>query len=94
MSAKSQKWYLYIIECVNGTLYTGITTDVARRFQEHADQGPKCAKYLKGKAPLQLVFTVYVGEKGDAYRLEKRVKSMSKKKKLRLVSGKISFGEI
>ncbi|MCP4054868.1 MAG: GIY-YIG nuclease family protein, partial [Mesoflavibacter sp.] len=46
----------YIIRCNDSTLYTGITLDVARRYKEHQGQGRRCAKYLKGKLPLELVY--------------------------------------
>ena len=78
-------WHLYIIRCANNSLYTGITTDVARRFQEHASQGKKCAKYLRGKAPLKLVFSTKIGTKSEAARAEFRIKGLSKGEKERLV---------
>jgi len=87
-------WYLYIIQCDNGALYTGITTDVERRFAEHVAQGRKCAKYLKGKTPLELVFSEQVGEKGPAYRIERNVKSLSKKRKIDLIQGKLEIADL
>ena len=52
-----KKWYLYILECGDGTLYTGITDDVQRRFKAHS-QG-KGAKYTRGRGPLTLRYTNY-----------------------------------
>ena len=49
-------WFIYIIRCADGSLYTGITTDVSRRFAEHARSGPRAARYLRGRGPLTLVF--------------------------------------
>lgn len=49
MSCEKQ-WFLYMIRCKFGTLHTGGTTDINRRFSEHQSQGKKCAKYLKGRA--------------------------------------------
>lgn len=48
-------WFLYVIRCKHGKLYTGITTDVERRFAEHTSNDKKCAKSLRGKTPLTLV---------------------------------------
>jgi putative endonuclease len=80
-------WWLYMIRCADNSLYTGITIDLDRRFAEHQSQGKKCAKYLRGKAPLQLVFTTVVGTKSQASRLEVRVKGCSKRVKERIVVG-------
>jgi putative endonuclease len=80
-------WYLYMIRCADNSLYTGITTDLDRRFAEHQSQGKKCAKYLRGKAPLQLVFSTPAGDKSTASCLELRLKKCSKRTKEQLVAG-------
>ena len=85
-SKKQDEWFLYIIECKDGTFYTGITLDVQRRFEEHSAEGPKSAKYVKGKGPLKLIFSTPVGQKGRAYQMEKKVKRLSKKRKIDLVA--------
>ena len=85
------QWYLYIIRCKNESLYTGITIDVDRRFAEHCAQGAKCARYLRGKAPLELEFVMLVGDKRAAYRLEYAVKRLSKLEKERIVSGLVKL---
>ncbi len=87
-------WYLYIIECRDGSLYTGVTMDVQRRFDEHLAQGAKSAKYLKGRGPLKLVFSALVGEKSKAYRLERKVKSLPALRKHDLVRGQMSILDI
>jgi putative endonuclease len=84
-------WFLYIIRCADNSLYTGITTDLARRFAEHQAQGKKCAKYLRGKAPLELVFQTIAGNKAQASRLELRLKQCSKRTKERLVAGETTL---
>jgi putative endonuclease len=63
-------WYVYIIRCKDGSLYTGITTNVNRRFQEHKSQGSKTAKYLRGKQSLTLVCVIDTRLRSDALRLE------------------------
>ena len=78
-------WYLYIIRCGDDTLYTGITTDVKRRFGEHQASGPKAAKYLKGRGPLQLMLDYHIGDQKTASKLEYRIKRLSKREKERLI---------
>ena len=78
---KPQLWYLYMIRCSDNSLYTGITIDVSRRFSEHLAQGKKCAKYLRGKVPLTLVYQLPVLGKREAYQLEKKFKKLSKTEK-------------
>lgn len=81
----ASSWYLYLIRCANGHLYTGITTDVARRFNEHQSNGPKAAKYLRGKGPLTLVYQEVAGTRSDALRREIAVKKLSRAQKLVLI---------
>ncbi|MGJ8696288.1 MAG: GIY-YIG nuclease family protein [Verrucomicrobiaceae bacterium] len=78
-------WFLYMIKCGDGSLYTGIATDVERRFAEHEEGAPKGAKYTRGKGPLSLVYQVEVGTRSEACKEELRVKSLTKKEKLKLV---------
>lgn len=82
-------WSIYLIRMKSGRLYTGITTDVERRFQEHCEGGAKAAKALKGKGPLKLVFCAEVGDRSEASVLEAKVKKLSKEEKESLVKGKI-----
>lgn len=74
-----------MVRCKNGSLYTGVTTDVDRRIFEHSSQGDKCAKYLKGKAPIVLVYQKHVGDKKSAYSLEWSIKQMTKRAKEDLI---------
>ncbi|MFB2662896.1 GIY-YIG nuclease family protein [Shewanella mangrovisoli] len=78
-------WYLYLIRCANGHLYTGITTDVARRFNEHQSSSTKAAKYLRGKGPLTLMYQEQVGTRSDALKREIAVKKLSRAQKLALI---------
>ena len=82
----NQLWYLYMVRCRNNSLYTGITTDVKRRFTEHTVQKNKCAKYLRGKAPLVLVYVDLVGSYSVALTLERYVKRLSKSAKEKLIA--------
>ncbi len=77
------EWYLYMVRCRNGHLYTGITTEVERRLADH--QASRGAKYLRGRGPLKLVLKKRIGEKGMALKIEKLIKKLSKKQKEQLI---------
>ena len=87
-------WFLYLIRCADGSLYTGITTDIKRRFIEHREGGRKGSKYLRGKAPLALVLKRKIGTKSLALKVEHIVKRMTKTEKEMFVSGKINMRHI
>ncbi len=87
-------WFLYLIRCKHGRLYTGITTDVERRFEEHKNSDKKGSKYLRGKTPLKLVMKKKIGNKSLALKIEAKVKKLSKIKKEMLVNGKINVRDI
>jgi len=80
-------WSVYLVRCADSSLYTGIATDVARRFAEHQAQGPKTARYLRGRAPLTLVFQCPAGDRSTALKLEYRIKQLPRADKLKLVAG-------
>ena len=83
MEESSQKnWYLYILQCADGTLYTGITTDVERRFQMHC--AGKGAKYTRGRGPLKIVYTNLCGTYSQALKEEIRMKHLSARQKKEL----------
>lgn len=75
-----------MLRCADGSLYTGIAIDVARRLEEHRG-GKRGAKYLRGRTPVELVFECDAGARGDALRLEHRIKQMSREDKEALIAG-------
>jgi len=79
----SEIWHVYLIRCADGSLYTGITTDVERRLAEH--RAGKGAKYLKGRGPLALAYSRPIGDRAAASREEARIKRLSKAAKETLV---------
>lgn len=79
-------WYLYILRCRDGSLYTGITTDIPRRFAAH--QEGKGAKYTRGRGPLELVYQEVCGTHSAALRRELEIKSLPRQKKLALLGQK------
>lgn len=80
----NKAWQLYIVQTAAGVLYTGITTDVARRVEQH--ESGRGARALRGKGPLALVYHCDAGDRAAASRLEYRVKQLSRQQKLRLVA--------
>ena len=99
MSAQSKEavlWALYLVRTGEGSLYTGVSTDVERRFAEHENKDGKNrgAKALRGKGPLQLVFQLSVGNRSDALKLEYRVKQLSRTDKERLIRRSANLEEI
>ncbi|MCV6606568.1 MAG: GIY-YIG nuclease family protein [Porticoccaceae bacterium] len=81
-------WHLYILRTRSGALYTGISTDVERRFEEHC--AGKGAKALRGKGPLQVVYRQPAGSHSQALQLEAAVKKLNKRQKEQLVAGKLT----
>ena len=82
-----------MLRCADGSLYTGITTDVERRLREHAD-GNRGAKYLRGRSPFELVFNCFAGERDTAQKLERRIKRLRRSDKQRLIDGVLSIDEL
>jgi putative endonuclease len=78
-----QSWALYVLRTRQGSLYTGIATDVKRRVEEHS--GGRGAKALRGRGPLELVYRKKIGELGLALRLERRLKLRPKHQKEAIV---------
>lgn len=83
---------LYMLRCRDGSLYTGIAIDVAKRLREHED-GKRGAKYLRGRGPLRLVFEQALGDRSTATRAEHQVKRLDRAQKEALVSGSVSLEE-
>ena len=76
-------WKLYILRCGDGSLYTGITTDVQKRFAAH--QAGKGAKYTRGRSPLEVVYSEECGDHSAALRRELEIKSLTREEKLKLI---------
>lgn len=76
-------YFLYILRCGDGSLYTGITTDVEKRLAAH--QRGKGAKYTRGRGPLTVVYRETCGDKPAALRRELEVKALTREQKLALI---------
>jgi len=80
----SEAWFVYLARCSDGSLYCGIAQDVVARIAKH-DAG-KGARYTRGRGPLEVIAKRRCASKGDALRLELRVKSLPREEKERLTS--------
>ena len=81
-----QKWYVYILQCADGTLYTGITNDLDRRLKAH--NAGTASKYTRVRRPVAMVYREEVETKGDALRRELQIKALPRQKKLDLFKDK------
>jgi len=78
------QWYVYIIRASDDSLYTGVTTDVERRFKEHC--GTRLgARFFRGRQPLEVVYTENHPDRGSAQHRESVIKSLSRGLKLELI---------
>ena len=76
-------WFVYILRCGDGTLYTGITPDLKARIEAH--RSGRGARYTRGRGPLRLIYQESCDTKGDALRREHEVKALPRAGKLALV---------
>jgi putative endonuclease len=81
------EWHVYIILCSDASLYTGITTDIERRFAEHANLGgaQKGAKYFRGRSPKEVIYSEGGHTRSTASQREAALKKLSREQKLLLV---------
>lgn len=75
--------FVYIVQCADGTLYTGWTTDLERRLQLH--NSGRGAKYTRGRGPVSLLYSQRMESKSDALKREAAIKKLSRAKKLALI---------
>ncbi|MCK5914243.1 MAG: GIY-YIG nuclease family protein [Desulfuromusa sp.] len=85
-------WLVYIILCSDNSLYTGITTDVERRFAQHA--AGTGAKYFRGRSPQQLVYLERDHDRSSASRREIEIKKLRQNDKQRLIESAINQIEV
>ena len=78
-----KRWYVYILRCGDGSLYTGVTTDVQSRLEAH--RSGKGAKYTRGRGPLELVYREECGTHSEALKREIAIKSLTREEKRKLI---------
>ena len=78
-------WYVYMLACADGSLYTGIATDVDKRFAAH--KSGRGAKYTRSHPPVAVVYREACGDKSAALRREAAIKKLPRAEKLKLTEG-------
>jgi len=86
-----EQWHVYIAECADHSLYTGVAADVARRIKEH-NESPRGARYTKSRRPVALRYAEPHPTKGAALTREAALKRLSRKEKLDLIKGQAGQG--
>jgi len=77
-------WFVYMLRCADGSLYTGITTDIARRLAEHNGEGGLGARYTRSRRPVTLAYTEPADSRAAASRREAAIKRLDRARKLAL----------
>ena len=85
MPATKNNHYVYILECADGTYYTGYTNDLDKRLQAH--QNGKGAKYTRGRGPVKLIYSEVYVTKEEAMSREYAIKQLKRQDKVRLIKG-------
>ncbi len=80
----TSRWFVYVVQCADGSLYTGIARDVAARLAAH--EAGRGARYTRGRGPLRLLVKRRCASQGDALRLELALKRLTREEKLALVA--------
>jgi putative endonuclease len=81
------RWSAYMVRCADGSLYTGISTCVARRLRQHNGELAGGARYTAARRPVVLVYEGEAGTAGTALREERRIKALTRSEKLDLIAG-------
>jgi len=81
----SPSWHVYLVRCADGSLYTGIATDVERRVQEHNSDDAQGAKYTRARRPVTLVYQEVVDSRSAALKREHAIRKMGKTEKEKMV---------
>lgn len=76
-------WYIYLLQCADQTIYTGVTTDLERRIEEH-NSSKLGAKYTRGRRPVKLIYSTEVETRSEALKEEYRIKQLPREEKLKL----------
>ncbi len=82
------KYFLYILECADNSLYTGCTNDLKRRLDQH-NNSKRGARYTKARRPVKLLYTEELMSRSEALRREAEIKHLKRNEKLKLISASI-----
>ena len=85
MGAESAAWSVYLLQCADGSLYTGVTSDLSRRLRQHNGEIAGGSRYTRSRRPVVLAWSTGAAGRADALRLEASIKALSRAGKLALV---------
>ncbi|MEE9320801.1 MAG: GIY-YIG nuclease family protein [Granulosicoccus sp.] len=83
---KDSAWHVYILRCADGSLYTGITTDLTRRLHEH-NTTTRGARFTRGRRPVELIYSASLPSRSMASQRESGIKQLTRAAKERLIAG-------
>ena len=83
--AEESTWYVYLLECADGTLYCGVTTDLDRRLSEHNGELPGGAKYTRSRRPVALAASAPFPDRSTALKMERTIKRTNRARKKALL---------
>ena len=82
MSQKQNDWWVYMLRCADGSLYTGVTTDLQRRLAQHNGECAGGARYTRSRRPVMLIWQEAGHDRGSAQRREAALKRLPRRRKL------------
>jgi len=85
--AVKHAWHVYILECADATLYTGIARDLEKRLRQHHGEATGGPRYTRGRRPVRLVWHDTAPDRSTALKREAAIKKMRRDEKLRLIDG-------
>ncbi len=85
MQRERDRYLVYILECSDGTLYTGITNDINRRVEQHNGKRPGGAQYTRTRSPVRVVYTEECKGRSDALKREHTIKNLPRMEKVKLL---------
>lgn len=81
-------WFVYILECADSSLYTGVTTDLQRRIEEHNHDDKKGARYTRYRRPVRMIYQEQCQDRSHASQREHQIKQLTRAQKLQLIESK------
>lgn len=84
------QWWVYVIRSRSGKLYTGISTDVERRFRQHAGELAKGARFFRGDPPECVVYREAAENRSAASKREAHIKHLARSQKIKLITGTLT----
>ena len=86
-AGQSSSWQVYLLQCADSSFYAGVTTDLARRIQQHNGQLAGGARFTRARRPVALVWSEACDSRSDAQQREQALRRLSREQKLALIAG-------